>query len=101
MPMKIVPIVLLLPFACCAAAPEPAPTPDAPPAAANTVGIPAAPALPTWHTVAKGETLWAIAQRYYGSGLRWRAILDANPMKDGANLRVGERLRIPAISPSE
>jgi hypothetical protein len=30
------------------------------------------------HTVQPGETLWSIARRYYGDGLRWRDIVRAN-----------------------
>lgn len=42
---------------------------------------PAAPppaAAPRTHTVVKGDTLWGIAQRYYGNGTLWPRIFDAN-----------------------
>lgn len=36
------------------------------------------PAPQRTHTVVKGNTLWGIAQRYYGSGPQWPRIFDAN-----------------------
>lgn len=30
------------------------------------------------HTVKKGDTLWAIAKKYYGSGSKWKKIYDKN-----------------------
>lgn len=40
-----------------------------------------APAPQRTHTVVKGNTLWAIAQRYYGNGVLWPRIFDANRSK--------------------
>lgn len=50
------------------------------------------------HTVAKNESLFAIAKRYYGDGNKWRLIKDANPTKVDANggVRQGVTLEIPA-----
>lgn len=47
------------------------------------------------HTVARGETLWAIAVRYYGDGNRWTAIAQANGIRDPRRLAVGQVLTIP------
>ena len=50
------------------------------------------------HAVAKGETLFSLAQKYYGSRSRWRDILDANrDVLPGEHtpLRIGMELRIP------
>ena len=34
--------------------------------------------LPGWYVVKKGDTLWAIAERHYGAGARYRRIYKAN-----------------------
>ncbi len=49
------------------------------------------------HTVAGGESLWVIAQRYYGDGGRWREIAKANPGEVGAGgvVQSGASLVIP------
>ena len=44
------------------------------------------------HTVAKGDTLWAIAKRY-GSDVR--SIQELNRFKDGKGLRVGKPIVVP------
>jgi len=51
------------------------------------------------HIVARGETLWALAERYLGEGTRFREIVDLNPdtlSGRGDFLRPGWTLRIPA-----
>lgn len=53
---------------------------------------------PAWHTVAKGESLFEIAKRYYGDGKHWRKLAEHNRGRvgeDGA-VRIGVRLAIPA-----
>ena len=55
-------------------------------------------ALVTMHTVQTGESLGAIAQRYYGKSSEWKRILNANPdvLKGNAKkLKPGQKLRIP------
>jgi tetratricopeptide (TPR) repeat protein len=49
------------------------------------------------HVVAQGETLYKIAQRYYGSGSKWPEILEANRdvLKNENAVRPGMELRIP------
>jgi nucleoid-associated protein YgaU len=49
------------------------------------------------HTVAEGESLTRISQRYYGTSNRWQEIYEANrDMLKGENvLRPGQRLKIP------
>jgi len=44
------------------------------------------------HTVSKGETLWAISQRY---GVSADQIMQANGIKDARFLRVGAVIKIP------
>ena len=51
------------------------------------------------HTVAPGEMLSTIAQRYYGNGERWPLIAAANPGAEYA-LHAGRRLTIPPVSSS-
>lgn len=51
------------------------------------------------HTVAKGETLAAIAERYLGSKGAWKRLYEANKAtvgNDPAKLKVGTKLVIPA-----
>ena len=50
-----------------------------------------------WHEVKKGETLWKIAEHYYGDGSLYRKIFEANSdaLKDPNLIKVGQRLRIP------
>lgn len=73
------------PIASRAPAAPPPPPPD----------TPAAPAGQRRHTVASGDTLWDLAQRYYGNGNQWRKIADANGIRDPRKLRVGTVLTIP------
>ena len=49
------------------------------------------------HVVTQGETLYKIAQRYYGSGAKWPAILGANRdvLKNENAVRAGMTLKIP------
>lgn len=52
-----------------------------------------------FHTVAKGETLAAIAEKYLGSKGAWKKLYEANKDSigsDPAKLKVGTRLVIPA-----
>jgi nucleoid-associated protein YgaU len=50
-----------------------------------------------WHEVKKGETLWKIAEHYYGDGKLYPKIFEANRdvLKDPDRIRIGQRLRIP------
>jgi len=75
---------------------------DAPEADAAVTPVPptrpAAGAAPRHHVVAKGDTLFSLAQRYYGSRSRWRDIFQANRAALGsekAPLKIGMELKIP------
>lgn len=52
---------------------------------------------PVIHYVKDGETLWAIAQQYYGDGGKWALIAKHNRdrLLAGNNVREGIRLQIP------
>ncbi len=94
-----------------AAAPEPtpAPTPAPVPAPVVTTNRPAvqtpsppvpSPAVSTSyrrHVVAKGDTLFSLAQRYYGNRSRWRDIYAANRnvLPNESALKLGMELKIP------
>ena len=49
------------------------------------------------HTVAKGETLWALAAKYYGSGAQYVRIYNANTnqISNPNKINVGQVLTIP------
>jgi LysM repeat protein len=66
-----------------------------PPTPATTTAQPAAGNRR--HTVQPGDTLFKIAQQYYGNRSRWRDIYAANRgvMKSETDLKVGMQLRIP------
>jgi tetratricopeptide (TPR) repeat protein len=68
--------------------PPPPVTP--PPAAPATTGA-------RRHVVAKGDTLYNLAQRYYGNRSRWRDIYAANRdvMHSETDLRIGAELKLP------
>jgi len=50
-----------------------------------------------WHEVKKGETLWKIAEQYYGDGNLYPKIFEANrdTLKDPNRINIGQKLRIP------
>ncbi|MEM3059812.1 MAG: LysM peptidoglycan-binding domain-containing protein [Methanomassiliicoccales archaeon] len=50
-----------------------------------------------WHEVKKGDTLWKIAEIYYGDGSLYTKIFEANRdiLKDPNLIKVGQKLRIP------
>ncbi|HEY1371420.1 MAG TPA: LysM peptidoglycan-binding domain-containing protein [Candidatus Binatia bacterium] len=50
-----------------------------------------------YHEVKKGETLWKIAEQYYGDGSLYQKIFEANrgSLKDPNRINIGQRLRIP------
>lgn len=51
------------------------------------------------HTVEKGDTLWAISEKFYQDGSKYPKIVEANqPMiKDADEIYPGQVLRIPAL----
>lgn len=59
---------------------------------------PAEPADSTTYVVVAGDSLWKIAQKYYGAGAKWNVIYEANKstVKDPSAIWVGQVLNIPA-----
>lgn len=51
--------------------------------------------LPATHTVAVNETLWSIAEKYYGSGYNWVTIAQENKLTDANRIETGQQLSIP------
>lgn len=63
----------------------------------STSGSPVAGDWPKYHTVAKGETLAAIARKTYGDARKVDLILAANPeIKNPRSVRVGTKLTLPS-----
>lgn len=51
--------------------------------------------LPKIHKVEENETLWDIANKYYGSGYNWVSITSENKLTNPNYLEVGQELTIP------
>lgn len=49
----------------------------------------------TTYTIKKGDTLWGIAQKYLGTGTRYKEIMKLNGMKN-TGIRAGRTLKIPS-----
>lgn len=47
------------------------------------------------YTVAEGDTLWSISEKYYNSGFDWQKIAKANSITNPVNLEKGTKLSIP------
>lgn len=57
----------------------------------------AAVALPTVHVVTSGQTLWAIAEKYYASGYNWVDIASVNQLQNPDWITVGQKLTVPKV----
>ncbi len=67
-----------------AEAPAPPPPPPPPP-----------PPAPRTHTVVSGDTLWAIAEHFYGDGSKYQRIADASGISNPDLIHPGQVLTIP------
>lgn len=65
----------------------PAPTPD----------TPDTPERPNTYVVQQGDSLWAIAQRFLGNGIKYPSIMELNGLKSAA-IYPGQVLQIPTES---
>ena len=76
---------------------QPAPAEDTYTSAAQMQPTAAESLAVRYHTVAKKETLYAIARSYYGDQRRWKEIYEANRLEisDPNRIRIGQRLLIP------
>lgn len=54
--------------------------------------------LPETVKVEKGEHLWAIAEKYYGSGYNWVDIAKENGLKNASQIEVGQELKMPKVA---
>ena len=71
---------------------------DETPAPANPPPSNPAPAAARHHTVAKGDTLFSLALKYYGNRSKWRDIFAANRdllQSEKSPLKIGMELKIP------
>lgn len=74
--------------------------PEAPTPGVKTEEEQLAPvSLPTSHTVASGESLWLIAEKYFNSGYNWVDIAKENQLASPDFLEVGQILNIPKAEP--
>ncbi len=53
------------------------------------------------HTVTAGESLWKIAEQYYGSGYNWIDIASANKLANANQIDAGQVLTIPDVEPKQ
>ena len=50
----------------------------------------------TIYTIKKGDTYWGLAAKYYGSGTKYKKIMNANPQyPNPKKLPIGGKLKIP------
>ena len=71
------------------------PTPDTAETATTEPPEPETKKGPTVYTVQKGDTLYAIARKFYGDQRRYRDIAKANNLADPNRIYVGQVLKIP------
>ena len=79
--------------------PSPVPTPEpepTPPVAEPATPAPAPPPAPTVHihVVVKGDTLWAIAERYLNDPWRYRELAKSSRIRNPDLIYPGQKVRI-------
>jgi LysM repeat protein len=78
-----------------AAVEEPAPAPPPAEAAPAPPPPPPPPPAPRTYTVVSGDTLWAIAERFYGDGSKYQVIANASGISNPDLIHPGQVLTIP------
>lgn len=53
------------------------------------------------YTVAEGDTLWSISEKFYASGLNWVVIAKENKISNPTEIEVGDKLVIPTVDPQK
>jgi nucleoid-associated protein YgaU len=53
------------------------------------------PVAARYYVMKKGDTLWELAVKYYGSGLKWKILADANKIRNVRTIPIGKKIRIP------
>jgi hypothetical protein len=71
------------------------PAPPAPEPAAAAPPPPPPPPAPRTYTVISGDTLWAIAERFYGDGSKYQEIANASGISNPDLIYPGQVLTIP------
>jgi len=51
------------------------------------------------YTVREGDSLWEIAARELGAGVKWELIAQANGLGDSPRIKPGDKLIIPTVAP--
>ncbi|MEI6690910.1 MAG: LysM peptidoglycan-binding domain-containing protein [bacterium] len=54
--------------------------------------------LPETYAVSKGDHLWKIAQKFYGSGYNWVDIAKENNLTSPGQLEAGQELKLPKVA---
>jgi len=54
--------------------------------------------LPTQHKIVSGETLWSIAEKYYGSGYNWVDIASENKLTNPDFVTSDQEITIPKVA---
>lgn len=61
----------------------------------QSTAVPPPTPEPRTYTVVSGDTLWAIAERFYGDGNKYQQIADASGLTDLEEVHPGQALTIP------
>jgi LysM repeat protein len=76
--------------------PQPPPTRAAPIATQSAIAATEQPSGDQTYTVQPGDSLWIIAQKVYGNGVKYPLIANANDITTTTHLRTGMVLKIPS-----